>query len=351
VPPFAHQVSAVDDQFHSMPEDSPFWSESAQFTCYDEASGVAAYVHWGLLGREIWEALFALYLPNGEIMVSRTFAPRLEGESMRTGEAEIYPIVPLESWRMRYDGVARRVLMADLAAGPLTDGPTGRVKVDLIGTATTPAFGKGVRQKMEAQDNNLAVSGSGLHIEQSTHVTGSVEIHGEVIHFNAVGHRDHSCGPRHNSHMWRESWVNGSFPDGRIFHCVQVFVTGRPVYFMGYVWRGTEFLPVTDYSGPLLTGTLGEPRDFTISFNCEGRREQIVGELLGALPITLMPQGMYPGTLDREVGLACEGPARWVWDGQVGYGWIERVFSRGGWPQIRARDRAVLEVRQDSALT
>jgi len=68
-------------------------------------------------------------------------------------------------------------------------------------------------------------------------------------------------------------------------------------------------------------------------------REQIIGELLGALPITLMPQGMYPGTLGREVGLACEGPARWVRDGQVGYGWIERVFSRGGWPQIRARDK------------
>ena len=163
---------------------------------------------------------------------------------MRTGEAEIYPIVPLESWRMRYDGVARRVLMADLAAGPLTDGPTERVKVDLIGTATSPAFGKGARHRMEVADHNLAVSGSGIHIEQSMHVTGTVEIHGEVIHFDAIGHRDHSCGPRHNHHMWRESWVNGTFPDGRIFHCVQVFVTGRPVYFMGYVWRGTEFLPV-----------------------------------------------------------------------------------------------------------
>ena len=75
---------------------------------------------------------------------------------MRTGEAEIYPIVPLESWRMRYDGVARRVLMADLAAGPLTDGPTERVKVDLIGTATTPAFGKGVR----AQDGGCTTTTS-----------------------------------------------------------------------------------------------------------------------------------------------------------------------------------------------
>jgi len=53
-----------------MPEGVSLWSESAQFTCYDAASGIAAYVHWGLLGREIWEALFALYLPNGEMAKS-----------------------------------------------------------------------------------------------------------------------------------------------------------------------------------------------------------------------------------------------------------------------------------------
>ena len=339
-----HQVAVHDDEFHTMPDGVSLWSESAQFTCYDPATGIAAYSHWGLLGREIWEAIVAVYLPNGEIIVSRTFAPRVEGQPIRTGEAEIGPIVPRESWRLRYDGVGRRVLMGDLGRMPLTDGPTERIKLDLVATGTTPTFGKGMRLKpeeMEAQDNNLAVSGSGLHIEQSTHVTGTVEFHGEVIQFDAVGHRDHSCGPRHNSHMWRESWVNGTFPDGSIFHCVQVFVTGRPLYFMGYVWRGSEFLPITDYSGPLLTGTCGEPHDFAVEFTCEGKRHTITGELLGALPLTLMPQGMYPGTKEGEIDLACEGPARWTWDGQVGHGWIERVWTRGGWPQIRAADKAL----------
>ena len=206
-----HQVAVHDDEFHVMPQGTQFWSESAQFTCVDPASGISAYMHWGLLGREVWEALFALYLPNGEILVSRTFAPRVEGEPMRTGQAEIYPIEPREKWHMRYDGVARRVLMADLAKEPLKDGPTERVKLDLIGVGTTPTFGKGMRlrpEEMDPQDNNLAVSGSGLHIEQSMRVTGTVEFHGEVIKFDAVGQRDHSCGPRHNSHMWRESWVN-----------------------------------------------------------------------------------------------------------------------------------------------
>ena len=340
---FAHEVSEADDLFHRRPDGVGLWSESAQFTCYDPASGVAAYVHWGLLEREVWEALFALYLPNGEIMVSRTFAPRVEGQPMRTGECELYPIKPLESWRLRYDGFLRRVTMLDLSKGPLTDGPGDRTKVDLVGTGIAPVFGKGMRlnpDEMEPQDNNLAVSGSGLHLEQTMRVTGTVEIHGEVINFDAVGHRDHSCGPRHNAHMWRESWVNGVFPDGRAFHCVQVFCTARPTYFMGKLWDGKELHPISDYSGPLQTGTLGEPRDYTVSFTCQGKREVITGELLGVMPMTLMPQGMYAGTLDGKVDLASEGPARWVWDGQVGYGWTERCWSRGGWPQIRAMDAA-----------
>ena len=335
----AHQVSEADDSLHNMPDGVPLWSESAQFTCHDPASGISAYIHWGLLGREIWEALFALYLPNGEILVSRTFAPRVEGQPMRTGEAELYPVVPRETWRLRYDGVARRVLMADLAKGPLTDGPTERLRLDLTGTGTTPAFGKGMRLKpeeMEPQDNNLAVSGTGLHIEQSMHVAGTVEFHGETVRFDAIGHRDHSCGPRQNSYLWRHTWVNGTFADGSIFHFVQVFVMARPVYFMGYVWRGTDFLPVTDYAGPLQTGTLGEPHDFALEFICEGRREKITGELLGVMPMTLMPQGMYPGTQAGQVDLASEGPARWLWNGQVGHGWVERSFSRGGWLQIRS---------------
>ncbi|MGC0365801.1 hypothetical protein ABH922_003785 [Rhodococcus sp. 27YEA15] len=338
--PFNHQVSVEDDSFHTMPDGSGLWSESVQFTCYDPKSQIAAYIHWGLLSREIWEANFAIYLPNGEILVSRTFAPRREGEPMYTGQAETKPLEPLEKWQMTYDGVVRRVLMADLAKGPLTDGLTERVKVDLVGTASSPAFGKGMRldpKTMTAHDKNPAVSGSGLHIEQSMRVTGQVEIHGETIEFDAVGHRDHSCGPRSNSHMWRESWINGTFPSGKTFHLLQIHVTGRPTYFMGYVWDGSEFIEVSNHQGPALTGPLGEPREFETTFDTAEGPQVIHGEILGVLPITVLPQGMYPGVEPRG-NLAAEAPTRWTWNGEVGYGWTERVFTSGGWVQLRDAD-------------
>lgn len=341
MPEFKHLVTVEDDSFHTKPSDVALWSESAQFTAYDPKLQIAVYQHWGLLGGEMWECNNGVFLPNGEILVSRTFAPRVEGKDMFTGEATIGPVVPLEKWRMQYNGFNRRLLMADLAAGPLTEGLPERVRVDVVGTATSPAYGVGMRtneETMTAHDRNNAVSGHGLHIEQSMKVEGTLVIGGETLKFDGVGHRDHSCGPRSNGHMWRESWCNGSFPSGRTFHLLEVFVTGRPTYYMGYVYDGEKIIEVTNQVGPPQTGPLGEPRVFEATFDCELGAQKISGELLGSFAMTVnSPHGMYPGA-ERRGQLTAEGPTRWEWDGEVGYGWTERNYTRGGWVEMKHAD-------------
>ena len=341
MPGFKHFVTAEDDSFHAKPADVPLWSESVQFTAYDPRCQVAVYQHWGLIGGEVWECNCGVFLPNGEILVSRTFAPRIEGEPMYTGQAGVAPVEPLERWRMTYDGVSRRILMADLAAAPLADGQIERVRLDVTGTASSPAYGVGMRTDaatMTADDSNVAVSGHGLHIEQSMKVAGTVVIGGETISYDGVGHRDHSCGPRSNGHMWRESWINGSFPGGRTFHLLEVFVTGRPTYYMGYVWDGQQLLETSNQAGPPQTGPLGEPRGYEATFDCVLGPQVIKGELLGSLAMTVnSPHGMYPGA-ERRGQLTAEGPTRWTWDGEVGYGWTERNYTRGGWAEMRHAD-------------
>jgi hypothetical protein len=37
--------------------------------------------------------------------------------------------------------------------------------------------------------------------------------------------------------------------------------------------------------------------------------------------------------------VAVDGPARWTWDGEVGYGWAQRTWIRGGWDEVTERDR------------
>jgi hypothetical protein len=353
-----HMVEVEDDALHDLEPDVPFWSESGMFTSHDPATGISAYLHFALLDTRMWQGVFALYLPNGELLVSRTFGLREDGQPMNTGQATLEPVVPRQSWRMRYDGVARRVLMADLAEGPLTDGAVEQVQVDLVGEATCPAYGS--RPKVHASEHQSllgdidfldkeaggtaegstpfddAKRGSGLHVEQSMKVTGELRFGGSVVSFDGVGHRDHSCGTRNRSHMWRESWINGSFPSGRTFHALQVFVTGRPTYFMGYVWSGEKFHEMSDYVGPLLSGPMGQPWVFDVSFDADGAPQQLRGELLGVMPASIpLPQGSHLGVAPNSP-LSAQCPTRWTWGEEVGYGWVERVFTPRGWVAVTA---------------
>ena len=64
----------------------------------------------------------------------------------------------------------------------------------------------------------------------------------------------------------RVAWANASFPSGRTFHGLNVWVVGRPTYARGYVWDGTAMENISNFDGPALIGATGEPREFEASF-------------------------------------------------------------------------------------
>ncbi|MFE4956026.1 hypothetical protein ACFRCW_18445 [Streptomyces sp. NPDC056653] len=346
MPHFEHRVSAEDDALHEVREDVPMWSESALITGHDPGTGISVYGHLVLLETQVWEAIFSVYLPNGEILTDRSYS-RHDPTDRRTGQMVIKPIEPLETWQFGFDGMARRVLQADLGRGPLVGGPVTRLEVDLVCEGTSPTWGRGMKTDtttMNADDRNPAVSGSGLHLEQSISLTGTIRFDKHTIDYNAVGHRDHSCGPRARSNQWRVAWANGSFPSGRTFHGLNVYVVGRPAYARGYVWDGTTMENIRDFDGPALVGPTGEPRDFGARFETAAGPQVLTGELLGSMPTTgYMPQGATVGA-EPTGHVAVDGPAKWIWDGEVGYGWAQRTWIRGGWDEVRESDRPAIYV-------
>ena len=113
----------------------------------------------------------------------------------------------------------------DLALGPLAGGPVTRLEVDLTCDATSPVWGRGMRidtTTMNEDDKNPAISGSGLHLEQSIKVTGTVRFDDYTATLDAVGPH-HSCTARSN--QWRGGPMP-SFPSGRTFHGLNVWVVG-----------------------------------------------------------------------------------------------------------------------------
>ena len=96
---------------------------------------------------------------------------------------------------------------------------------------------------------------------------------------------------------------------------------------------------ISNYDGPALIGPTGEPRDFEASFETAAGPQLLRGELLGSMPTTgYMPQGATIGA-EPAGHVAVDGPARWTWDGETGYGWAQRTWIRGGWDEVRERDR------------
>jgi len=69
---FKHRVRAEDDDLHEVRLDVPLWSESALITAHDPATGISVYGHLVLLQNEVWESIFSVYLPNGEILTDRS---------------------------------------------------------------------------------------------------------------------------------------------------------------------------------------------------------------------------------------------------------------------------------------
>ncbi|MFD0068232.1 hypothetical protein [Streptomyces sp. NPDC056690] len=346
MPRFEHRVSPEDDALHEVPEGHPIWSESVLITGHDPDTGISVYGHLVLLEAQVWEAIFSVYLPNGEILTDRSYS-RHDPVNRRTGQMVVKPIEPLEKWRFGFDGMARRVLQSDLGRGPLTGGPVTRLEADLVCEGTSPTWGRGMKTDtttMNADDQNPAVSGSGLHLEQSLRLTGTIRFDKHTIEYNAVGHRDHSCGPRARSNQWRVAWANGSFPSGRTFHGLNVYVVGRPTYARGYVWDGTTMENIRNFDGPALVGSVGEPRVFGARFEIAAGPQILTGELLGSMPTTgYMPQGATIGA-EPTGHVAVDGPAKWIWDGEVGYGWAQRTWIRGGWDEVRESERPAIYV-------
>ena len=88
---FEHRVSLQDDDLHEVREDIPLWSESALIVCHDPATGLSVYGHLVLLETQVWESIFSVYLPNGEILTDRSYS-RHDPVDRRTGQMVIEPI-------------------------------------------------------------------------------------------------------------------------------------------------------------------------------------------------------------------------------------------------------------------
>lgn len=302
-----------------IPEGKPSWTENIAWWLHDNTSGISLYAHLGRMqpDRSLWEGLSLIFLPDGGMLVNRSLGACLD--QAKNGEYDYEPVVPNKIWQFNFDGVAQRVDPQQLRHRAVGDEPFEKVSYKLVFEAVQPVFNM----------HNSDINSEGMHLEHGGTVKGSFVIGGKRYEVDCTGYRDHSVSQRTMNTLDTETWANCVFPSGKVFSMLEVSREERQIR-LGQVYRNGKMQLAKPVAFPDLTSSEGSPHNGEIQLEVDG------GEIIRIqwqtkkqfVPFNLLrPVGMRPG-IDHSMEnalAAVQCPAIYTWDGETGYGWLERT--------------------------
>jgi hypothetical protein len=324
-----HEISPVEtrpemDQLH-LPDPVPAeYSENLIMMGYDPASEHSFYWHWSRMHSDpnLWEGIIAIYQPGGEMLVERHFGAHGNNLDVAdSGHCSFTVEQPLRRWHARFEGSATRTTTIEAARGMIADSGDVALTADLVFEGISPVFSAGA-----AMDNQDWGDG---HLEQAGHVTGQIVIDGERVAIDCTAFRDHTWGRRNYEGLDRHAWCYGIFPSGRIFLVLEAWHDPDGYAHFGFVVQNDKMVLARPLQTPGLEDPSGTPRRFTVKLESSLGEMEVDVEMLHAMPFYMGvdPLEMPPGTKwDEERNtINVEGPTVVEWNGERGYGWIERT--------------------------
>ncbi|HKY86977.1 MAG TPA: hypothetical protein VJL90_09475 [Pseudorhodoplanes sp.] len=249
-----------------MPE--PLFCEAQQWNVTDGQWGVIC--HLGTMPGDIklWHIAFAVTCPDGTVLATKLVG-RGEKGTFGTHTMNTVTVEPYKRWRLRFDGAVRRYNPSELYSRPGYDGGHIPAVVELDITAAHDVWEPGARH--DDYPDALFKSTYRMHHEQPLRAVGFIEVAGERVPFEGLGHRDHSQGPRERKTV-QSYWVNGIFESGWAFATM-----------VGVTDPGGEFERTAIYrNGRVIEAALEKwsdiqvsapvPNDYEMVINCEGER-------------------------------------------------------------------------------
>jgi hypothetical protein len=312
---------------HDLPQQvqpTPDWSESYFSVAYAPDAGVGLYLRLVRCAFDVtlWCEVFLVYLPGDRFLVAKGFGDRQSPAGPAASGLSFTCDEPFERWTKRFHGAARLVPGDELRAGVLTDGPFVPVDLDVSFVSTTPIAAANLGDQFWA----------GGHYEQHSTVTGSLRYGDERIELRGTGMRDHSVGRRDLSGLRRHVWTVAQFPEsGRTLIAMYVESEGGTLNHASIGGGATGYGAVSIVNPPFppAADPIDTPFELTLA--------------TGAGPVTIAGQPLQTGTLsilganEWVVGnhpgghpVLAESMVRLEWDGEVGWGYLERSDASKG---------------------
>jgi hypothetical protein len=271
--------------------------------------------------------------PDGRVLImGGTGAPRPpEGPAglsavMGAGPFQMRCVEPFRRWTADYEGVAIDTTVADQTAQRVDPSRTVDVALHVETAMAVPPWiqgtmGEAAKAMMEGDTTEASFMG-GWRFEQLFRGSGTFRVGTEPEQvFSCTGLRIFRQGVRDTSGFWGHSWQSALFPSGKAFGYIAYppRPDGTASYAECYLFEGDgELIPATLVDAPWMTEFVAHGGAVPCTFDSSLGTTKIDGETF----LGVIHRGMA-----QMPGLALhQGGTKYTWDGEVGYGMIERSY-------------------------
>jgi len=304
-------------------QDPPDHLEAYWLYGYDPAARVGHYLY--LAGEKgdgdpRRESLFLL-LPDGSVLAQGGSGGSSHGRVAAGDRLELECVEPFRRWRGRYAGPVHRLAGDEIVAGPKpgSDLVDAAVEVEVEHVAAP--------WNTEGDWGELPPS---LRYHQFYRAAGTVEVGGASYSFAGPGFRSHSRRTRDQSGFTGHAIINGLFPSGRGFGLLRYrATTSRPARGRGFLYVDGVLHDADVVRWPLLGQAVNGGEELTIELRAGDLSAVITAETIASTFVTPTPEGRRYGAHPGGPGTVISPAfARYEWDGETGYGGLERSALR-----------------------
>jgi len=324
-------IDAARDLHHQpAPPNVPFSNESVCFQGYDPELGLLFSHNLATVADDtsLWVGDFSLALPDGRLLMSKTFGRYETAMGMGDGALIMRCLEPLRTWRITFDGATflttqqeNKQRFTGVDQYPV---PTA---FDIVWEGTAPMF-----ETRRAGDGNLT-TGYDVRYEQGGTFRGRLQYFDHELAISGPGYRAHSVGPLNLDRITGHRWAVATWPaSSRVIGARTMHETGGRSAAAAYVVLDGELYPAILSEGPTWAPGCDEfdDREFDLVLFADGRRHHIHGEVLtaGYYGTCFGPSqrcaGMDPVRAPTDKHLVTRvATVRYTWDGEATHGLLE----------------------------
>ena len=321
------------DRLYAPQYDVKNYSETMWFTVWSPKNGVGLFLHTGRVNGHIdlWWARAIAYLPNGRLVVDRSFGHAIDDSGPRTGNLTIQNISSGKNgkWSLRFDGAGEDTTRKANRQSLSGAGPYVPMQFDIDVTGAAPIWDL-VAATHDEKESQGAVWMS-RHTQQGHLAKGKITVGGESWDVDGIAYRDHSAGPRDMAGFGADSFVAAVFPkSGRVMNALQVWdIHGNLVHRSFYIYENGKMEMFRVGGVPRAPAIEDRDVEFVIAMRRLNGEELIVKvrTVHGVIIAMNSPNVQRNGVPADTSGtlLLMETPIEIIWpDGEIGYGACER---------------------------